>query len=595
MFLVGVKPRLMGAALLAFVVLIALAFVGPIGSARADVYPTFTTSMPNTKLGAHSDYTVDMSFAYDDQALLDPPNDPSDDATTEDLKSVVVDSPAGLIGNPNAIPYADRCPIGDFNTPRNGTLPDGSFTNRCSDKALVGKGELTLILHDFSNAVFTPVKARIFLIKTDPEVPATLGLYTKVISGLAAVTVKMQIAPDTNGDFHLRTTLLDDIPRIDLPDLANGGTLTTGIRVDNMKITFFGSLADGTPFLTNPTRCEPWTTTLYAAAYDRRTNATEAPTGDSIKRYVKAPDQTITPDCSDPPAFDLSGTAAVSTPKRGVSPDLDVIINQPGLMGPGSGTVVPKRITTTLPPSLNLDVTQLGRICSDADFAANRCPLSMRVGTVDVETPLIATGLHGYVYLLPGQTTVLPDLGLDIRGPVNFHQRGKNKFVGPHGNQIQTTFDDIPQVGFSKLTVRINGGDRGLLKTLDCPTTKATPEGGDFSFAFSSYAGQSSTSAGALAIDGCQGIRPLRKMKCVAKTLKILPAYQSAALVKSSSLYVNNKLVQKVTKAPFGFKKPVRALKKVKLKPGKLFRVVVRATYSDGAVKKVRASFKRCR
>ena len=40
--------------------------------------------------------------------------------------------------------------------------------------------------------------------------------------------------------------------------------------------------------------------------------------------------------------------------------------------------------------------------------------------------------------------------------------------IAPIYNQIETTFDNIPQVGFSKLTFHLDGGPQGLLRSLSC-------------------------------------------------------------------------------------------------------------------------------
>lgn len=570
-------------------------------SARADVTPTLTTTLTDTRPGAHSDLTVGMTFAYDDEALLqyaghdDVPDDPDDDYETEDLKLVVVDTPAGLVGNPNAVPYAERCEFGDFYTASPIGHPDYYNVNECPASSQVGEIELKLRAHNLGNTILN-IPGRINVLKTDPDVPATLGIYARPLDTLEAVTARLEIGPDADGDFHLRTLQLDPVPRVNLHQLGSGNETDVAIRVNEMNVTFFGTLANGNHFMTNPTRCDDWTSDLYATAYDRHTNANANPLGDSVGRFVKAVPHTIVPDCSDKAPVDVSGSATISTGERGASPDLEVTIAQPGLVGPPRGTDVPKKIVTTLPPSINVDHLQLGRLCSDADFNAGSCPRSTRVGVVDIETPLIAAGLRGYVHLLPGQSTALPDLGLDIGGAISFTQRGRNRYVGPLNNQIETTFDDIPQVGFGKLTLRIHGGQNGLLKTLDCPADSTTPEVGPVSFAFETYGGQSVTGATPVDVKPCRGVYPLKKVRCVKAggSLTVNPVYQDRGNVARSALYVNKRKVQTVKKSPFRFN--VKASKlRLKGKASRAHTLEVRATYKDGSVSKARRTFKRCR
>src|ERR1035437_3890432 len=76
------------------------------GAAAAAVTPSIDVSLSDTQLGAHADTTVTLDFDY---GGADPTLYPAPSDWRESVKQVVVDTPAGLVGNPNAIPYDDRC------------------------------------------------------------------------------------------------------------------------------------------------------------------------------------------------------------------------------------------------------------------------------------------------------------------------------------------------------------------------------------------------------------------------------------------------------------------------------------------------------
>ena len=188
------------------------------------------------------------------------------------------------------------------------------------------------------------------------------------------------------------------------------------------------------------------------------------------------------PDCTNQAdiPFPVTGVTTISSRSRDVSPDFDFTITNPGVQADGQVSTSPKSVVTRVPASINVDTQQLGRLCEVEPFAKDECPTSSRVGTVSIETPLISAGLQGDVYLVRAAGRVLPDLGLRMRGAISFTQKGKNVYVGENNNMIQTTFDDIPQVGFSKLNVHLFGGPEGLLRTLACPTSNRQPDDGVF-------------------------------------------------------------------------------------------------------------------
>src|SRR3954451_10043633 len=102
------------------------AFAVFVPTASADIHSTVTGVFSNNTSGGHGDYTNTQTFTYDD-------------STTEDLRKWVVDSPAGLYGNPNAIPYDQRCTLAQFNTvidPGNDSAPP--FFNACPQSSKVG-------------------------------------------------------------------------------------------------------------------------------------------------------------------------------------------------------------------------------------------------------------------------------------------------------------------------------------------------------------------------------------------------------------------------------------------------------------------------
>jgi hypothetical protein len=601
--------------------------------ASADVFPSLDTSLTNgktdynasvlpdgidssqetpaTRLGAHADFNVDMSFKYGATGLTsagveDPATYPAGTDYRETASNVVVDIPPGVLGNPNAVPYAERCDQATFQT------------GQCPETATVGEIWVKYSIIDFFASIGQPnalsllavgPKTRtgyvnsdsgyttVSLLKTDSEVPAQIGLYVRGPIGYLPLRIKLEITPVTREDLRLRAVTVDGIPnKVSIREVNEEDEIVTvarDYRLERMKLKLYGKLANGNAFMTSPTSCQPWTSKAWAnATYSPIVVASPLPDG-SAAPMVGGVASTISPDCSNAGSipFPASGKVSISSPDRDTSPAFDFTISNPGVQSLDDNvSTSPQRIVTTIPASLNVDVQQLGRTCTIANFNADRCAASTRVGSVKIETPLITAGLTGDVYLVKrNATSGLPDLGLRVRGAITFTQLGSNRYVGPKNNQIETTFNDIPQVGFSKLTFHLEGGPNGLLRSLSCPTYNKVPAVPNFTYNFFAWSGATAGSSTPLNMRNCFGIQELKKYpRCLHKKLPIHPNYQSRSRLKIVTLKIDKKRKGSAKKRPFRFDVPIR-----KLKRGK-HSFELRATYDDGTVSKKTATFKKC-
>lgn len=593
-----------------------------VSGAAANILPTFTTGLTqgdtdidmsgfdeivttaetgDPRLGAHADFSVDFDFKYgatgvNGNGIEDPSTYPPGTDYRQSIKNLVVEIPPGLVGNPNAIPFADRCDPVVFETAE------------CPDSSTVGeiwlKYSLVHTPADPAALSIIPVGptrrssytgpgsgwTRVSLLRTDPEVPAKIGVFVKGPVNIGLVRTVLEINPMTAEDLRLRTITATEIPS----QVWNGNTDDwEDIRIERMRIKLFGKLPSGRSFMVNPTSCQPWNTVAWAQAHYPSTNNNSDPLGNGTG-FVSMPASTINPDCSNAGSvpFNARGTVSISSTARDVAPAFDFVIDNPGMYDDNNAASGPRKIVTRVPAAINVDVQQLSRTCAEDLFNADQCPASTRVGNVKIETPLLSAGLTGDVYLVRKPTAGLPDLGLRVRGAITFTQRGSNKYVGTRGNEIETTFDNIPQLGFSKLTFHLDGGPTGLLRTLACPTSNKQPAAGNFTYAFTAWSGATTASTTKLNAANCFGIQKLRKFRCVYRLLRFQPTYTSRARVKRAVLYVKKgkryKKVTTVRRKPFGFKVKAKRFKKG------WHSFEVRATYDDRTVSKKRSKFKKC-
>lgn len=569
----------------------------------AGVFDVIDTSAETSdrKLGAHADLSVDLSFLYgatviDTDGTEDPSSYPPGTDWRETIKNLVVEIPPGLAGNPNAVPYADRCDPVVFETAE---CPDSSTVGEIWLKySIMSNGGSPVSLNIvpigpvWRSTYSSPFSGwtRVSLLKTDPEVPAKLGVYVKGPVNIGLVRTVLEINPVTSEDLRLRTITATEIPS----QVYNfNSDEWEDIRIERMRIKLYGKLASGRAFMVNPTSCQPWSARAWAQAHYGNTNTNSDPLSNG-GAFVSMPPSTINPDCSNAGSvpFNAKGTVSISSNARDVAPDFDFVIDNPGMYDDANAASGPRTIVTRVPAAINVDVQQLSRTCAEDLFNADQCPASTRVGSVKIETPLLTAGLTGDVYLVRKPTAGLPDLGLRVRGAITFTQRGSNRYVGKRGNEIETTFDNIPQLGFTKLTFHLDGGPKGLLRTLACPTSNKQPSTGNFTYNFASWSGATASSTTKLNAANCFGIQKLRKFRCVYRLLRFQPTYTSRARMKRAVLYVKRgkkyKKIKTVRRKPFGFKVKTKRFKKG------WHKFEVRATYDDRTVSKKRSKFKRC-
>lgn len=609
-------------------------------SAFATITDTASTTYGSTVPGAHTDYTIRQDFTYD-------ANGPEPTGATggQDLKKWIVDSPAGLVGNPNAIPEADRCDPAAFDP---STVMSTYVPGTCPASAKVGDASVYLVNDAQSgtcpnapiqcltagfdmSALGTPMLGSIYILKTNPEVPTTLGtlfsttsfqalpsppfpiacgappcpLQPKTKSVLAPVTNRSATDTGSDDDFRIRTIPADysNPPAALLPTAYGHASYTIGgtpLHIRRIDQHLYG-MVGGQPFLTMPARCDSWDSKAYAFAWNGGGGSLAMdPNHPGDNTYVQTNTDSVIPDCSTLPAFGTSASSSLSTGARGAYPGLTVKVGDPS----PSGHDQVKKMVTTLPSAVSVNVNALNNVCSEADRDADTCPAAAKIGTASIKTPLISAGLTGRVYMVKGTTPGLPFLSIYVDGAVQFRLDATTRFVGPAFNMIETTFDNLPQTPFTDFTVAIAGGSStsSLLFNRSCPVDGSSPDSGSTGFALTGYANGTVSSNSSNSFDGCYGVSNPSKIKnCVkvGKKLKVKPkgliATGSIAKVTlrtgSKSKNVKNRATDRTS--PFSFK---LTLKKSKYKANKKYYYAYKVYYKDGNTVKTKTNtFRTCK
>lgn len=574
--------------------------------------------------GAHSDITITQNYAGSYSGV--PSGVPA--TTGDDLKQWMLDTPAGFYGNPNAVPYNERCTLAQAANYIPGGVAPGqppfNSADPCPATAQVGTATLTLGV-DANGATGGVLTGKMYIVQSAvgvQDLPTTLfTVFTSTIpSGPAAgqqataSTSRTQVAPVTSGpegDYRLRSVSEGPINRPDLSAALGQPAGTTLGHIKQIVFNLKGILSNGNAFQTNPSRCGDWKSTLYASSYGTpggtanqttTVSGTAANGGDSSAGpYLSIDAGTTNVSCALPrPSLTASPSATLTSNARGANPGLNVSVDNSNADNHDRA----QKLVTTLPASVSVNVNALNNICSDADLQADNCPAASQVGTANIKAPMLTLPQTGRVYMTKGSTPGLPYLSIWVDGAIKFRIDVTTRFVGAAFNEIETTFDNLPQLAFDKFDVNINGGSSStsLLFTRSCPTDGSTPNNGPITFSTTGWAGATNAASSNTSLDPCYGIsNPSKINNCVkqGKQLKVKPKGVIATSTISKIQLLTGSKSKNVmtratdTKSPYSFK---LSMKKKMYKKNKSYYYAYKVWYKDGKVIKTKTNkFKVCK
>jgi hypothetical protein len=430
-----------------------------------------------TQAGGHPDLTTDFSFAHT-------PGEEEGVLGEGHPRTIIVDTPAGAVGNPRAVP---RCTAAEFNL---------SPFGRCRTETQVG--EALTEAAEFAGIVFwSPVSS----IVPSPGIAAVIGF--KVV--VTAVTFDPQVRSD--GDYGLRVAT-NEVP-IPIFDYTGSTVTLWGVPHDPVhdehRIDALGLLPGGhvdgvpKPFLSAPTNCQsgPLSNTVKVRSWEHpdtwieSSNPASEPTGCDQLTFE--------------PTLSAKPSTTVADSPSGLEVDLQVPqhegceavdpapVNDPSDKEPESfydcelATSHLKDTTVTLPEGLAINpasangldgcspaeaglTTPLGQIPVHFNGKPANCPDASRIGDVEVDTPLIDAPLVGSVFLAdPYDNPFKSFLALyiavnDPRSGIVATLAGEVK-ADPVTGQLTARFPENPQLPFEHFFIHLKQGPHAPLRT----------------------------------------------------------------------------------------------------------------------------------
>ncbi len=484
---------------LCLVLLCASSSSADFGLKEAEVTFGDETGDPAMDAGSHP-FAMSTATAFNTVTL---PN--GEELPAELVKDAEVELPTGLIGNPQATP---RCP-----QPRFIEISDITVLPNCSDDSVVGiiglQGRIDQPLpgEGIPETSFLPV----YNLEPGPGEVAKLGfVFAKV-----PVTVDVEVeahAPQDGLPVRIVATLrnISQVLQIYRAELVVWGDPSSaahdplrgtcldlevlGVPTSKGNCPFTGG--EKPPFLTMPRSCAGPLETGFAVD-------SWVDPGNFVRTTAVTEDGSIPPEgvtgCDGldfAPDASLAPTSVQADSPSGAAFDLE--IDDPGLISGDPGALAQsdiKKAVVTFPPGVTVNPALAGGLeaCTSAQIAKETaasafgagCPAGSKIGNLRVETPLLDEQLTGSVFVAKQQDNPFGSLlaiYLVIKNPalgVSVSLAGRVD-PDPRTGQLVTTFDELPQIPFSRFELDLRDGPRAPLITPSAcgnyaVTTELTP------------------------------------------------------------------------------------------------------------------------
>ncbi|HWX44976.1 MAG TPA: hypothetical protein VNY52_06610 [Solirubrobacteraceae bacterium] len=434
--------------------IVGLAAAKPSASKPFEIEPGSFHLTPSTdQAGAHEDLTTTLDFKHN--AL---------GQTFNDVKDVVVELPVGFVGNNTAVPTCDQAQLTGALL-----LPGKKPLTECPPASQVGQITIELAFNGLRKVTVPVYNMEV----NSFGIVAELGFKTLAVTQIMPITVR----PEDSGltvttpniekaaEAHGVSVTIWGLPSAKIHNAQRGRECVSPAEPGFPECMFGGEEVNipVEPFLANATSCGPFTARLKVDAWEDPGAWSEAesavgPIGECERVH-----------------FDPSLVASPTTNTAESSSGLNVSLVVPQTWeNPYSiatshlkDTVLTLPVGYTVNPSagsgLGACTPQQFAVETSSSLPGEGCPAESKIGSVEVETPVLTEKLTGAIYVAkPFDNPFDSLLGLYIVVKDPF--RGiVVKLAGriepnPVTGQLVTRFDDNPQVPFSKFTLKLRQG-----------------------------------------------------------------------------------------------------------------------------------------
>jgi uncharacterized repeat protein (TIGR01451 family) len=471
----------------------------PFGLAIFSAPAIFPDGAPDTQAGGHP-YSFTTTFFYNTTGNGSGHNDSFADPSEVigEGKDLHVTLPLGFIGNPQAVP---QCTQDEFRE------------LICPPSSQVGVSHVDFSGFKCSRCVgLAPLSTAVYNMVPPPGVPAQFA-FTYKVGGLQART-RLDARLHTGGDYgvtvvasgisQLFALLATPVTFWGVPADPSHDDQRCKNPGDEQAVICSGepgtddgpnrSTAPLKPFLTMPTACPgtPLRTSVEADSWQEP--------GNFVSKSVTQPAVGGCGSLDFTPSLAAFPTTEAADSSSGLSVDLHVPRHEGCEGKPGEEVVCEnaeaelKDATVTLPAGLAVDPSsadglagcplltgkgsaqearesrgEVSGINLETVYGAN-CPEASKLGTVEVDSPLVNHPLPGAMYLAeqganPFKSLLAVYLAIDDPATGTVIKLAGKVALDPKTGQVSVTFDNNPQLPFEDLKVNLFGGTRGAFTT----------------------------------------------------------------------------------------------------------------------------------
>ncbi|HWJ42586.1 MAG TPA: fibronectin type III domain-containing protein, partial [Solirubrobacterales bacterium] len=368
-------------------------------------------------------------------------------------KDILADLPPGMIGNPEALPKCTRRVVEETN---------------CTGDAQVGSMTVTLSGGEGTLGAGQVITRGLYNIVPPKGKPAAFAsnYFNVSVNGFVEAGIR------TGDDYGITAgaTNIIELANVIAVEVRMWGVPADPRHDEQRECAFVkecASNAEPKPFLRNPTSCLG-TQSIRAIA------DTWSAQGQYVSAEGTMPAVTSCNQVEFDPTIEARPTTNVTDSPSGLQVDISVPQNEDT---EGIATADLKDAVVKLPAGLVVNPSGANGLaaCSpsqiDLDGAgAATCPDDSKIGTVEVDTPLVDHPIEGGVYLASPNQNPFGSL-LAIYIAINDPQTGVViKLAGhvqpdPNTGQLTTTFEDNPQLPFNHFRVNFFSGPKAPLRT----------------------------------------------------------------------------------------------------------------------------------
>ncbi len=494
----GMLVSLIGCLMVLVAVVVPARAQASFGLERFDLAFTNEDGSPATQAGSHP-------FAVTtDLALNTEPGNPL--KLEGEIKDLNVSQILGLVGNPGVTP---RCSTDKFLTRPGGSHAEELETD-CPDSTAIGTivAEISTARTKHSDAVYN--------LQPSPGSVAEIGFV------IATVPVTIDFVVNSKAPYNIIARLhniaqplplfgskltLWGVPASKAHDPYRGACAS--LEAPTGEVTSRGDCPTGAPevpFLTLPRACQGPLRTTYTADSWEHPGAVLPDGEPDLSDPLWVSGFSETSDGSEPPVpLGMTGCSklgfsptvtAQPTSEAASSPtglDFSLNVHDEGLTSAtGLAQSDIKKTVVTLPEGMtaNPSLAEGLSVCSEEDLARETfssvpgegCPNESKIGTVEVETPLLEEPLKSSLYIAKPYANPFnsllalyfvikdPMLGIIVKQPAEVEP-------DPRTGRLVTVVENIPQLPFSHFTLHFREGSRSPLVTPPaCGTYNATAE-----------------------------------------------------------------------------------------------------------------------